>query len=102
MSEPSPADCAVTIRSFPRRVREALGTDEPATGPGRRLLDLLATTHQRLAAMGLAPDRASTPRRSSWCGPRSPRGAPSSVTSSGPPSHDAKRVRTPTTPTSEP
>ncbi len=61
MSEPSPADGAVTFRSFPRRVREALGTDDPPAGPGRRLLDLLAATHQHLAAMALAPDRPSLP-----------------------------------------
>ena len=32
MSNSSPADLAVTFRSIPRRLREAYGDDQPATG----------------------------------------------------------------------
>lgn len=32
MSKTSPADLAITFRSVPRRVREALGDDQPAVG----------------------------------------------------------------------
>ncbi|MEO5900192.1 MAG: hypothetical protein ABIR68_08675 [Ilumatobacteraceae bacterium] len=40
MSTTSPADLAITFRSVPRRVREALGDDQPASG---------AELHEQLA-----------------------------------------------------
>jgi hypothetical protein len=48
MSSTSPADLAVTFRSVPRRVREALGDDQPPVGSElrdqlRRAAELLGT-----------------------------------------------------------
>ena len=57
MSELSPADCAVAIRSFSRRLHEALGTDEPTAGPGQALVELLSQEHAALSGLRLAPDR---------------------------------------------
>jgi len=57
MSELSPTDCAVAIRSFGRRLQEALGTDQPTAGPGQALVRLLDQEHAALSALRLAPDR---------------------------------------------
>ncbi len=51
MSKTSPADLAVTFRSVPRRVREALGDDQPVAGTA--LHDQLA---RAASLLGVAPD----------------------------------------------
>jgi len=51
MSTTSPADLAITFRSVPRRVREALGDDVPASGA--ELHDQLA---QAAGLLGTATD----------------------------------------------